>query len=252
MAARHNRSMPRRLRPVLTGLALFGLSACSLRDAACGSAREQAAVQRAEAQASIPSAVTPGAATFKIVFIGDSLTAGLGLLSEEAFPTLIQRKFVQDGYPNVEVVNAGISGDTSAGGANRVEGSLESGTRIVVVALGGNDALRGLTAAETHDNLASIIEAAIAKNATVMLAGMEAPTNLGEDYRTAFRATFLQLAREYRARVTYVPFLLEGVAGDPALNQADGINPNKAGAQAVADTLFPKLKIMVDGLGGGG
>ena len=244
--------MSLRLRPALAVLALFSLGACTLRDAACGSPREQAAVQRAEALANIPSAVIPGAGTFKIAFIGDSLTAGLGLLADESFPTLIQRKFAGDGYENVEVINAGISGDTSAGGASRVKGTLESGTRVVVIALGANDALRGLTPAETRDNLAAIIDAALETNASVMLAGMEAPTNLGEDYRTAFRATFLELARAYRGRVTYVPFLLEGVAGNPSLNQADGIHPNKDGAQVIAENLFPKLKIMVDGLGGGG
>ena len=105
---------------------------------------------------------------------------------------------------------------------------------------------------QTHDNLASIIEATLARNVHVMLVGMEAPTNLGEDYRMAFRAAFLQLAREYRASVTYVPFLLDGVAGDPALNQADGIHPNKEGAKVVAEHLYPKLKIMVDSVGGGG
>ena len=123
---------------------------------------------------------------------------------------------------------------------------------LVRLLLGANDALRGLTPAETRDNLAAIIDAALETNASVMLAGMEAPTNLGDDYRTAFRATFLELARAYRGRVTYVPFLLEGVAGNPSLNQADGIHPNKDGAQVIADSLFPKLKIMVDGLGGGG
>ena len=240
------------LRPVVTALALLGLGACSLREAACGSPREQAGLQQAQAQASIPSAVTPGASTFKIVMLGDSLTAGLGLLSEDAFPTLIQRKFAQEGYANIEIVNAGISGDTTAGGASRVENSLESGTRILVVALGGNDALRGLTAVQTHDNLAAIIDAAQGRNVRVMLIGMEAPTNLGDDYRTAFRATFIQLVRDYRGSLTYVPFLLEGVAGHPELNQADGIHPNKAGARIVADTLYPKLKIMVDSLGGGG
>jgi acyl-CoA thioesterase I len=244
--------MLHRLRPLVTVLALLGLGACSLREAACGSPREQAALQQAQAQASMPSAVTPGASTFKIVMLGDSLTAGLGLLSDDAFPTLLQRKFAQEGYANVEIVNAGVSGDTTAGGASRVESSLESGTRILVVALGGNDALRGLTTAQTRDNLAAIIDASLARNVRVMLVGMEAPTNLGQDYQTAFRATFLQLLRDYHASLTYVPFLLEGVAGHPELNQADGIHPNKAGAQIVADTLYPRLKIMVDSLGGGG
>src|SRR3954453_932029 len=118
--------MVHRARPLLPLFALLVLGACSLRDAACGSPREQAAVKQAEVQASVPSAVTLGeSGPFKIVVLGDSLSAGLGLLSEDAYPNLIQKKFGAEGYENVEVVNAGVSGDTTAGGASRVEGALE-------------------------------------------------------------------------------------------------------------------------------
>lgn len=201
-----------------------------------------------------PATVTPtaGPAKFKIAFLGDSLTAGLGLLSDQAFPELIQKMFAGEGYSLVEAVNAGISGDTSAGGLRRVDDVVEYDTRILVVALGGNDALRGLTTAQTHDNIAAIIDDALGKGVAVMLAGMEAPTNLGTDYRDAFHATFIQLAQAYKGRVTYVPFLLEGVAGNPALNQADGIHPNERGAQIIAEQLYPRLRTMVDQIGGGG
>ena len=146
-------------------------------------------------------------------------------------------------------MNAGVTGDTSAGGVRRVESLLGPSTRILVVALGGNDALRGLTPTETHDNLVKIIDTARAKRVAVLLCGMEAPTNYGEDYRERFRGIFLQLAREYKGGIAIVPFLLEGVAGNPALNQADGIHPNIAGAKIVADQLYNKLRSMKDSIG---
>ena len=187
---------------------------------------------------------------FKIAFLGDSLTAGFGLLSEQAYPAEIQRLFAGEGYDEVEVINAGLSGDTTAGGARRIEGVLEPGVRVVVVALGGNDALRGLTTRDTYDNLSRIIEIARGKGVQVLFCGMEAPTNLGEDYRKNFRDLFLQIARE--TRVPFVPFLLEGVAANPALNLADGIHPNVEGAKVIAQALYPRLRTIVDSLGGGG
>jgi acyl-CoA thioesterase-1 len=133
-----------------------------------------------------------------------------------------------------------------------VDPLLESDVKILVVGLGGNDALRGLPVSQSKENLSKILDTARAKGAHVLLAGMEAPTNLGEDYQQAFHAMFIQLARDYRDLVVYVPFLLEGVAGHPDLNQADGIHPNKAGAILVAEHLYPKLRLMVDEMGGGG
>jgi acyl-CoA thioesterase-1 len=164
----------------------------------------------------------------------------------QAFPSRLQDMFAAEGYGEVEVLNAGVSGDTTAGGLRRVESVLAPNVRILLVALGGNDALRGLSATQTRENLAAIIEGSLQRGVRVMLAGMEAPTNLGEDYRTAFRGAFTQLASEYRGRISVVPFLLEGVAADPALNQADGIHPNEQGAKLVAEHLYPTLRDMVD------
>jgi acyl-CoA thioesterase-1 len=164
---------------------------------------------------------------------------------------VIQRKFLEEGYSNVHVVNAGISGDTTAGGLQRLEGLLEPDVKIVVVALGGNDALRGLPVTQTRDNLAKILDIVQEHGAMALLAGMEAPTNLGEDYQQQFHAIFLQLLRDRRG-LSYMPFLLDGVAGQPSLNQADGIHPNKDGAAHIAELMYPKLRLMVDSMGGGG
>jgi len=231
-------------------LAALGTTACGGMECGFGAEREQQAPQ--PGSSAQPPAPGAPARPFKIAFLGDSLTAGLGLLSEEAYPALVGKKFAAEGYSNVEVVNAGVSGDTTAGALRRLNEALDADTRILVVALGGNDALRGLTTAQTHDNLAQILAAARDAGVRVLLAGMEAPPNLGEDYQQNFRAAFISLAREYRTNLVYMPFLLEGVAGDPALNQADGIHPNKDGARVIAENMYPKLRTMVDEIGGGG
>lgn len=230
--------------------ALAGAAACSVRDAACGRPLNREAPPTAGEIANAGTG-NPAPKHFTIVFLGDSLSAGLGLLSEDAYPMVIGRKFAEEGYSNVEVVNAGISGDTTAGGAQRIEGLLEEDVKIVVVALGGNDALRGLPPAQTIANLNRIIEAAHEKGAMVLLAGMEAPTNLGTDYQQEFHAAFLTVGRKYRDFTVYMPFLLEGVAGHPDLNQGDGIHPNKQGAIAIGENMYPRLRLMVDQMGGG-
>jgi len=181
-----------------------------------------------------------------IAFLGDSITAGLGLPSQQAYPHIVQQMFEAEGYGEVEVVNGGISGDTTAGGARRVDQLLGPSTTTLVVALGGNDALRGLSAGQTYDNLASIIDAGLASDVSVVLVGMEAPTNYGTDYQDAFRGAFLRLSRQYQGSITFVPFLLEGVAGNPALNQQDGIHPNEQGARVIAELLYPRLRDIVD------
>ncbi len=228
------------------------LAGCSFRNVGCGMPKaEQAAVDPAAATSGQGSAVSSDPRAFKIVFLGDSLTAGFGLLSEQAYPAQIEKLFAGEGYDEVDIINAGISGDTTAGGVRRVEGVLEPGVKVMVVALGGNDALRGLTTAETHNNLAQIIQIGRSKGVQVFLCGMLAPTNLGEDYRKNFADVFTQLVRESRG-LPFVPFLLEGVAGNPALNLADGIHPNAEGARIIAQMLYPRLRTMVDSMGGGG
>jgi acyl-CoA thioesterase-1 len=229
-------------------------AACSLRNVGCGVPEQLAPQQSAEAQTGAAAPAEPGggpSGPFRIVFLGDSLTAGAGLLSNQAYPAILEELFAAEGY-DVETLNAGISGDTTAGGLRRVEQFLTPQTRVLVVALGGNDALRGLTAAQTRDNLTAIIEAAEAKGITVVLAGMEAPTNYGDDYRTAFRGAFAEVASKHRKTVTFIPFLLEGVAAKPELNQEDGIHPNPQGARAIAELIYPRIRTVVDTLGGAG
>jgi acyl-CoA thioesterase-1 len=240
--------MTRRVLLVVLAAALAG---CSLRNIACGG-RQPAPPQADAGAGAAPARPAADPGVFKIAFLGDSLTAGLGLLSDQSYPAQIQKLFEGEGYDEVEIINGGISGDTTAGALRRVEGMLEPGVRVMVVALGGNDALRGLTTAETHDNLAKIIQTIRGKGVNVILCGMEAPTNLGEDYRTNFRDLFTALVRENAGGMGFVPFLLEGVAGNPALNQADLIHPNAEGARVIAQALYPKLRTIVDSLSGGG
>ena len=242
--------MTRHMRSALLTLLVAGAAACSIRDAACGRPSNRAVPPTAGEIANAETG-NPAPKHFTIVFLGDSLTAGLGLLSEDAYPMVVGRKFAEEGYSNVEVVNAGISGDTTAGGAQRVEGLIDADVKIVVVALGGNDALRGLPVSQSQANLETIIETVHAKGPMVLLAGMEAPTNYGEDYQRDFHTIFLTVARKYRDFTVYMPFLLEGVAGHPDLNQEDGIHPTKQGAIVIAENMYPKLRLMVDQLGGG-
>ena len=210
---------------------------------ACGSDHGNG---RSEPQASEPpppAASKTGDERPKIVVLGDSLTAGLGLLETQSYPHLLQEKIDRDGF-GYEVVNAGVSGDTTAGGLRRLDWSLQEDARVLVVALGGNDGLRGLPVAEVKQNLAKIIETARAKNIAVVLAGMEAPPNYGPEYAASFRQVYRDLALQYH--VLFVPFLLDKVAGQAALNQADGIHPNPEGAAIVADTVWNVLKPLLD------
>ena len=176
----------------------------------------------------------------RIIFLGDSLTAGLGLDLDRSFPALIQERLDREGY-KYEVVNAGVSGDTSAGGLRRLEWAMSDGTpKVLIVALGGNDGLRGLPPEQLEKNLAAIIEQGQSRGLTVILAGMEAPPNFGADYTSRFRTVYPTLARRYSVKL--IPFLLQGVAGDPALNQNDGIHPNERGAHAIADMVWRTLE----------
>jgi acyl-CoA thioesterase-1 len=175
--------------------------------------------------------------------LGDSLTAGLGLLEQQAYPALLQKTLDADGY-EFDVVNAGVSGDTTAGGLRRLDWALEGDVRVLIVALGANDGLRGLTVAQMKKNLSEIIERAREQEVVVILAGMEAPPNYGPEYTTAFRQAYQDVAREQR--VLFIPFLLANVAGQSNLNQGDGIHPNTEGAAIMAETVWRVLRPLLD------
>jgi len=195
----------------------------------------------ANANSSTPTTPTTGAGP-RIVILGDSLTAGLGLPVGQSYPALLQQRLKDEGS-SYQIVNAGVSGDTSAGGLSRLDWALDGDVRVMIVALGGNDGLRGLPAEQLKDNLAAIITRAQARDITVILAGMEAPPNYGRDYIVAFHQVYPALAKAYH--VALVPFLLDGVAGRDALNQPDGIHPSAAGARIVADNVWKVLKPVV-------
>jgi acyl-CoA thioesterase-1 len=172
----------------------------------------------------------------RIVFLGDSLTAGFGLGEEQAFPAIIGRRLTERGL-QARVVNAGVSGDTSAGGLSRLEWLLRQQPNILVVGLGANDGLRGLSVKMTESNLRRILLTASEVGALPVLLGIKLPPNLGADYVSAFESIYPRLAEELD--VPLVPFMLEGVAGDPDLNLPDGIHPTAAGHQRVADNVLP-------------
>lgn len=179
----------------------------------------------------------------KIVAFGDSLTEGLGIPAGETYPAVLQKMLDADGY-RYEVVNAGVSGETTAGGLRRLDWTLEGDVRFLILELGGNDIMRGQPVKEMKNNLAQIIERAKSRNIEVLLAGMYAPTNTGPDYQREVRNAFQQLAREHK--LTLIPFFLDRVAGIETLNQADGIHPNKDGAHIVAETVYKSLRPMLD------
>jgi acyl-CoA thioesterase I len=171
--------------------------------------------------------------------LGDSLTAGFGVDPPEAYPARLQERVRREGY-DYRVVNAGASGDTTAGGLRRVDWVLRSRPSIVIVALGANDGLRGLSVAAMRANLEQIVARFRAAGAQVLLAGMRVPPNYGEAYGREFAAVFPAVARQTGA--TLMPFLLDGVAGEPGLNQADGIHPTARGQAIIAERVWPYLK----------
>jgi acyl-CoA thioesterase-1 len=182
-----------------------------------------------------------------IVFVGPSLTAGLGLGDQdEAYPALIQGKIDSLGL-NYRVVNAGVSGETSAGALKSIGWLMRSPASVVVIETGANDGLRGLSVAAMRENIQGIIDTVRAEHpeARIVLAGMEAPPNLGATYTSEFRGVFPELARANHAAL--IPFLLAGVAGVDSLNQADGIHPNPIGARVVADNVWKVLRgVLID------
>ena len=213
--------------------------------AACSGRAEDREDARQAAPAAVP-AKPAAAARPKIVVLGDSLTAGLGLAMRDSYPSVLQERLKTQGL-DFEVVNAGVSGDTSAGALSRLDWSLQGDVRVLVVALGGNDGLRGLPPEQLQQNLAQIVERAQARRIEVILAGMEAPPNYGREYIVSFHQVYPALAKRYG--VALVPFLLQGVAGTETLNQADGIHPTAAGARIVADNVWAVLKPVAERLG---
>lgn len=177
----------------------------------------------------------------RIVILGDSITAGYGLDPSEAYPALLQGKITAAGLPYT-VVNAGVSGDTTAGGLRRLDWTLSRPTAVLIVALGGNDGLRGISPKQTEENLTGILQRARAKFPAikVIIAGMEMPANMGPDFVAQFRAVFPRVAEAGGAAL--VPFLLEGVGGIAALNQPDLIHPTADGQKRIAENVWPVLR----------
>ena len=177
----------------------------------------------------------------RIVVLGDSITAGYGLDQSQAYPALLQKKIDAEGL-SYTVANAGVSGDTSAGGLRRVAWAMGKGADVIIIALGGNDGLRGISPEETKKNLLGIIAKARARNPEikVLITGMQMPDNMGPDFTARFKAVFPEAAKE--SETILVPFLLEGIGGDEKLNQPDGIHPTPEGQAKVADNVWKILK----------
>jgi acyl-CoA thioesterase I len=201
------------------------------------------------ALAHIGDAVAQGAAgrSLKLVALGDSLTAGYNLPQSAAFPVVLERALKARGH-NVEVANAGVSGDTASGGLARLDWSVPEGTDAVIVALGANDMLRGLDPAVTRRALETIVTRLKERGIAVMLAGMYASRNLGADYARRFDAIYKDLAEKH-GLVLY-PFFLEGVAGDRSLNLPDGLHPTAKGVERIVEAVLPTVERFLRGIGG--
>ncbi len=221
-----------RLTAILSFISLtFIFSACGVSTA------EQQVNKKAEK----PRPVLPASSDKpKIVAFGDSLTAGFGLAEKESYPYLLQKKLEKDGY-NYEVVNAGVSGETSLGGLERIDWVLEQeNVQILILELGANNLLRGLPVAKMKENLGTIIKKAKVRNITVLLCGMLAPPSMGANYQREYVNSFPDLASEHK--VEFLPFLLENIALNKELNQADGIHPNAKGEVIMTENVYKSLK----------
>lgn len=179
----------------------------------------------------------------KIIAFGDSLTAGFGLAADAAFPAVLEKALRAEGYP-VTIVNAGVSGDTASGGQARLAWALTDGADGVILELGANDMLRGVDPEVTRAALEAILGELKARNIKVLIAGMKAASNLGQDYKTRFDAIYPALAKKYDAPL--YPFILEGVAGEPALKLGDGLHPNPAGVERIVKGILPDVRAFVD------
>jgi acyl-CoA thioesterase-1 len=193
------------------------------------------------AASAMPAAAQTGA-PLKIVAFGDSLTAGYGLPAQEAFPARLERALKAKGH-NVEIENAGVSGDTASGGLSRLEWSIADGTDAVLVELGANDMLRGVQPKVTLQALDDILAKLKARNIPVLLSGMRAAPNMGAEFVREYEAIFPALAQKYD--VVFYPFFLDGVAADPRLALRDGVHPNGAGVQIIVDGILPKVEELI-------
>lgn len=174
-----------------------------------------------------------------LVVLGDSLTEGIGVAKDQAFPALLEKQ-IQSKGKSWKVINAGISGATSASGISRMKWHLKQKPDIVILALGANDGLRGFQITETEKNLSTVIEMCQREKITVVLAGMQMPPNYGKEYAEKFKGLFPRLERKFK--IHRIPFLLDKVAADPSLNQADGIHPNEKGHQVISETVFNSIQ----------
>ena len=179
----------------------------------------------------------------RIVGFGDSLTAGLGVQADESYPAQLQRRLDSIGY-HYRVINAGVSGDTTAGGLRRVPWILNNKPELVILELGANDGLRGFPVDQTKNNLRQIIRQLQEAGTTVVLAGMKLPPNYGQDYTASFEVMYRMLAKE--CRLLFIPFFLEGVGGSSSLNQADGIHPTKEGYEVIVEQVLNVLRPMLN------
>jgi acyl-CoA thioesterase-1 len=215
------------------------VTACSVVPACRRAPAELAATETSNASGGTVSATETTHDLPRVIFLGDSLTAGFGLAAEDSFPAVIQQRLEDEGLP-IEMVNAGVSGDTSRGGLNRVDWLLRQDPDVLVVGLGGNDGLRAQPVENLRDNLREIVRRAQDAGAEVLLLGVEMPPNYGPDYRAAFSESFSLIADEMD--VTLVPSMLDGVGGRRDLNRLDGIHPNAEGQRLVAENVLPYLR----------
>ncbi len=228
--------MWRKIATLALTLVIPGLAGCD-----AGTAEEAPVRRAAPAAAPAPAVPAPAARAAEgplVVFLGDSLTAGLGLPEDQAYPAVLDRRLDAEGTP-VRVLNAGVSGDTTAGGLARLDWLLKQKPDVLVVGLGGNDGLRGLDLAETEKNLREIVRRAKASGVRVLLLGMRIPPNYGPDYTEQFQEMYPEISEDLD--VPLVRFLLEGVGGAADLNQADGIHPTAKGHEMVAAIVEPYL-----------
>ena len=191
------------------------------------------------------SGTAQAADKLRLLVLGDSLSAGYGLAHDDGFEAELGRRF-----PQITIIDAAVSGDTTAGGLARLDWALSDGADAAIVELGGNDGLRGIDPKATEANLTAILDTLKAKHIPVLFSGMYAPPNLGDDYQHDFRAVFDTLGK--RPELIYDPFFLEGVAGDPALNQADHMHPNPTGVHREVDRLVPLVAKLLERAGKGG